>query len=612
MANRHASLTGKTLGTCVLGNLLGQGGMGDVYLAQQIRPVRNVAVKVLLPEMRMSDSLYQDFLARFRREANVIARLEHINIMPIYEYGEQDGLAYLVMPYLTGGSLRDLLKQRVYLMLHEAATYLDQAASALDYAHAQGVIHRDLKPANFLLHGDGRLVLADFGIARLIHQENIGSTLTSTGMLVGTPEYMAPEMAKGEAIDYRADIYELGIVLFQMISGHPPFTGDTPISIAIKHLETPLPSLHHLNPGIPLAVDAVVQKATAKERSERYSTARAFAQAFHDAIASVSPSATVEYYHTTPATPMPQEIAILPQPSYTSSAQPTTPPAIPIQYQSYLTPPHVDNASNTYPNPTTPSPYSQPVRPSPRRHTLWLIIAAILILFIISGSFIAVIYLKANSNTTNTTPHITPSVTNPTVTQQPITSTPNTQIPLGTQLYAATVPGPACDTGSGQWVAYNNISVTCQNNTVQLHNPSQGLAGIFLTGIANTSYPANYIVQVQIASSSSADFGVYFRNQPGNQQGVYTFLIHANGTWSSYVYNNTTGAPTQIATGSFGSASTSILLDIVIKGSIFTFYANNHPIGTASDPTYSSGTAGIAVDQGGTVNVSNFALYTVR
>ena len=131
--------------------------MGVVYLAQQSRPARYVAVKVLLPSVSPESRAYSEFLVRFRREADVIAKLEHVNIMPIYEYGEQGGLAFLVMPYLTGGSLRERMLQKGPLPLQEAATYMDQAAAALDYAHAQGIVHRDLKPSNFLFHADGRL-----------------------------------------------------------------------------------------------------------------------------------------------------------------------------------------------------------------------------------------------------------------------------------------------------------------------------------------------------------------------------------------------------------------------------------------------------------------------
>ena len=253
--------------------------MGAVYLARQARPSRNVAVKVLQPNMSMGSEVYQEFLVRFRREADVIARMDHVNIMPIYEYGEQANLAYLVMPYFSGGSLREVLNRRGTLTLNEAMTYIDQAASALDYAHAQGVVHRDLKPANFLLAGDGRLVLADFGIARIMEESAAGAGLTGTGTILGTPEYMAPEMARGEPIDYRVDIYELGVVLFQMLSGRLPFSGSTPLVVVARHIQEPLPLLSRENPLISPAVDAVIQKATAKYPNDRYTSTREMAQA---------------------------------------------------------------------------------------------------------------------------------------------------------------------------------------------------------------------------------------------------------------------------------------------------------------------------------------------
>ncbi len=260
--------------------------MGAVYLARQVRPARFVAVKVLLPNVSKNSKEYEAFLVRFRREADVIARLEHINIMPIYEYGEQEGLAYLVMPYLAGGSLRDLLAHRGSIPPFETATYLDQVSSALAYAHAHGVIHRDIKPNNLLIHNDGRLVLADFGIARIMQDtgKTVDSTLTNPSIFLGTPNYMAPEMARGDTVDHRVDIYELGIVLFHMLSGHVPFTGDSPLAIAVKHLQEPLPQLHDTNPSIPPAVDAVIQKATAKRPEDRFMSALDVASAFRSAI----------------------------------------------------------------------------------------------------------------------------------------------------------------------------------------------------------------------------------------------------------------------------------------------------------------------------------------
>src|SRR5712691_3131798 len=287
MMRNSDDLVGKVLGTCTLLQLIGQGGMGAVYLAQQSRPTRRVAVKVLLPHVAVGSAEYREFRVRFQREANLVAQLEHINIVPIYEYGEQDGMAFLVMPLLTGGSLRDLLAKRGALPLSETLLYTEQAAAALDYAHAHGVVHRDLKPANFLLHADGRLVLADFGIARMMQtgaDSAPGTTLTGTGMFVGTPEYMAPEMASGESIDHRADIYELGIVLFQMLSGYVPFKGNTPLVVVAMHLREPLPFLHTINPAIPPTVDSVIQKAAAKKREDRFTSATALAQDLRMAI----------------------------------------------------------------------------------------------------------------------------------------------------------------------------------------------------------------------------------------------------------------------------------------------------------------------------------------
>src|SRR5690348_7752331 len=287
-------LLGKVLGGCSLERLLGQGGMGAVYLARQERPSRHVAVKVLLPDILMTSQMQEHYLARFRREADIIARLEHVNIVPIYAYGEQDGLAYLVMPYLQGGSLYDILERRGQLSLDETITYLREAAAGLDYAHAHEIIHRDLKPANFLLHSDGRLLLSDFGIARVVQDEmsTSGAALTAVGTMLGTPYYMSPEMLRGEKVDYRADLYALGIIVYQLLSGQPPFLGETPYTIIAGHMQEQPPSLHQLNPTIPSEVDTVVQKALAKNPEDRYQTASALVDALL-AAAHSSPGASV-------------------------------------------------------------------------------------------------------------------------------------------------------------------------------------------------------------------------------------------------------------------------------------------------------------------------------
>ncbi len=288
MLGNSNNLIGKTLGTYTLQRLVGRGGMGAVYLAQQSRPRRTVAVKVLLPDLVLEEHPRDEFLARFRREADAIAALDHVNIMPIYEYSEQGDTAYLVMPYVTGGTLREVLEKRGKLPLEKALTIIEQAAAGLDSAHAKGIIHRDLKPGNMLFHADGRILLADFGLAKVLkdvtESESKGHFLTTTGTIVGTPEYLSPEQSTGNPVDKRTDVYSLGIVLFHMLAGRVPFQGASPVAVAIKHtLEAP-PSLTGINPAIPASVEAVVMKAIAKAPDQRFASAGAFAHAFREAI----------------------------------------------------------------------------------------------------------------------------------------------------------------------------------------------------------------------------------------------------------------------------------------------------------------------------------------
>ncbi len=282
-------LSGRVLGTYTLQHLLGRGGMGVVYLARQSRPRRIVAVKVLVPGMHIDARARAEFLLRFRREADAIAALDHINIMPIYEYGEQEEMAYLVMPFVTGGTLRTLLERKNILSLAETLPIVKQAASALDTAHAQGIVHRDLKPGNILFHGDGRILLADFGLAKVLRGTDDSSssdsltTLTSVGTIIGTPEYLSPEQSTGQPIGPYTDIYALGIVLYQMLAGRVPFSGSSPVSIALKHTMEQPPSLLQWNPTLTPAIEAVVMKALAKLPEERFKSAGEMAQALKDA-----------------------------------------------------------------------------------------------------------------------------------------------------------------------------------------------------------------------------------------------------------------------------------------------------------------------------------------
>src|SRR5947209_19839554 len=279
------ALIGTVLGTCTLQKLIGQGGMGAVYLAQQSRPRRQVAVKVLLPMTPLSPNQLAAFLERFRRETDAAASLEHPNIMPVHEYGEQDGLAYLVMPYVSGGTLRDVMEKEQQLPLAKVMNYLDQMVAALSVAHEHGVIHRDIKPANILITADERLLLTDFGLVKIVTEgQNPLPRLTGDGMPLGTPDYMAPEQVLGERVDSRADLYSLGIILYQMVTGATPFQGQTPMQIAMQHLHVPPSSPRTLRPELPAVAEQVMLRLLAKRPADRYIRAQDVANAFRAAL----------------------------------------------------------------------------------------------------------------------------------------------------------------------------------------------------------------------------------------------------------------------------------------------------------------------------------------
>ncbi len=279
------ALSGTVLGTCTLQNLIGRGGMGAVFLAQQSRPRRQVAVKVLFPMTPLQPHQRAAFLERFRRETDAAASLEHPNILPVHEYGERDGMAYLVMPYINGGTLRDELEREGQLPWSRIINYLEQMATALDFAHERGVIHRDVKPANILMTKEKRLLLTDFGLVKVVTEgRGPQSPLSQIGMPLGTPDYMAPEQVVGGEIDGRADLYALGVILYQMVTGSVPFKGDMPMKVALQHMHTPPPSPRTLRTDLPAAAEQVILRALAKRPADRYMQARDLASAFRLAL----------------------------------------------------------------------------------------------------------------------------------------------------------------------------------------------------------------------------------------------------------------------------------------------------------------------------------------
>ena len=266
-------IEGSTLGRYELRRRIARGGMAEVYLGYDRRVRRRVAVKVLYG----SD---EPFVRRFEREAEAVGTLSNDHILPLYDFGEQRPWYYLVMPYVEGGTLRDYLLQRTSLTLDEAGSFLEQIAEALQYAHDHGVVHRDVKPSNILLRPDGHAYLGDFGLAKA----KMGAdAVTHAGTMVGTPEYMAPEQSNG-IHDYRSDIYSLGIILYQMLTGRVPFTGDSPVAISLKHIQAhPMPP-SELNSTIPQTIEDVIFKALAKDPNERYQQAKILADAYWEAL----------------------------------------------------------------------------------------------------------------------------------------------------------------------------------------------------------------------------------------------------------------------------------------------------------------------------------------
>jgi serine/threonine-protein kinase len=307
---------------------LGQGGMAIVYLARDPLIKRQVAIKVLPRQFTFDPQ----FKTRFQREAEVIATLEHSSIVPVYDFGEHDDQPFIVMRYLSGGTLGDRIGKGA-LPVNEIATLFQRIGSAVDYAHSKGVIHRDIKPGNILFDSQGEASLSDFGIAKIAEAT---SAYTGTGTMIGTPAYISPEQAQGEKnLTGRTDVYSLGVVLFEALSGELPFDADTPMGIAIAHIQKPVPSLLDRRPDLPPAFEGVIRKALDKDSTKRFPTATALAQAIQDRGTTLDGGTAIESIQGTMIEPLPSQ----PQPASVSTsvdATPRIPPSAPPPKKSAL------------------------------------------------------------------------------------------------------------------------------------------------------------------------------------------------------------------------------------------------------------------------------------
>lgn len=347
---------------------IGRGGMATVYRARQPQVNRDVAIKVLPPSFAQNDTLVR----RFQQEAQVIAQLEHIHVLPVYDFGRSNDLLYIVMRYIPTGTLADRIKRQGALSPTDTIRIIEQLASALDYAHRRGIIHRDLKPGNVFLDSSDNVLLGDFGIARVTEASR---DLTGTGnKVMGTPAYISPEQARGEReIDGRADQYSLGIIAYELLTGQRPFRATTAMSLVLEHINSPLPDPRELRTDLPPEVYNVLRIACAKDANRRYSSCTAFAKSLSTALqrARVSSSETTTASSRRPAPP-PDTPAYPPS----SSISDTVVRVRPQEPVAVLTP--------------TPTPTPTP---APRRRRPWWLIFLLLVLFLLVAGGAGAAYL---------------------------------------------------------------------------------------------------------------------------------------------------------------------------------------------------------------------------
>jgi len=318
---------GKSLsGRYQIEELLGQGGMSSVYKATDPNLKRVVAVKMIHPHL----SNDPDFVKRFEEEATAVAQLRHPGIIQVYDFNSDDDTYYMVLEFVPGETIQDHLKRLNAddrrLSVTKALEYIADICDAVDYAHQRGMIHRDIKPANLMLNVMGQAILMDFGIAKIVG----GQRHTATGAVVGTAMYMAPEQITGENPDRRADIYSLGITLFEMLSGRPPFEADSAMTLMMMHVNDPVPDLRNLNPDVPDALIPVINKALTKDPNDRYQSAAQMAAALRNALEQIKTGvSTAAPLATLGATTIEEQDVTSTSPGATVVEESTIPPVVP-------------------------------------------------------------------------------------------------------------------------------------------------------------------------------------------------------------------------------------------------------------------------------------------
>jgi serine/threonine protein kinase len=366
---------------------LGRGGMATVYRGWDPLFEREVAVKVLPPELLHADP---QFKMRFEREAKIIASLEHPSIVPVYDVGDDTGQPYFVMRYMNGGSLSERIKAKT-LTVEDALKILAQLAPGLDEAHSKGIVHRDLKPSNILFDSKGIPYISDFGIAKLSQAQSGNMTGSA---IIGTPAYMAPEQAQGTGVDGRTDIYAVGIILYEMLTGKQPYEADTPMAVAFKHITDPVPNIRDVNPTLTPDVDQVIQMAMAKNKDDRFATAGDMV----DTLRTISSGQKLSKDMPTIKGAMPKTMVKGPEPKTVKADVKGT-----------------------------------PVQPAARGFNIWFVIVPVVLVVLLGGGFFALSLFNRPAATQAPT-------------QAPVVLATNTEVALPTDTQAAlptdTVPAP--------------------------------------------------------------------------------------------------------------------------------------------------------------------------
>ena len=581
---------GQQLGAYTIQSKLGEGGMARVYKGYHARLRREVAIKVILSQIADKEG----FKARFEREAQLIASLQHPNIVAVYDFGETGNVTFLVMQYVGGGTLRDQLRGGHALDPRQAILYCQEMAKALHHAHLRGIVHRDVKPQNMLVSASdhNQLLLSDFGIAKLYDNRNevtiLGTTggelrndpsLTSVDQIVGTADYMSPEQINGKPVDARTDVYALGVVLYQMLAGAVPFHSTTIQGLLFQHVYTPPRFIREVNPNVPEVLGQITAKAMAKSPEDRFQSAEAMAQALESAnqfvtnqlSASLPGNFLTSVQNTTLQS---QNPPIAPTPSYYNTQSPPVSNGAVVRQQlpsHYgMTPPYGSSPRITNPDSAG---LIKPTAKRSKSKTSITYFAFALVLLLAIGLLLAKQGVLPGLNTNQ--------------------STPSTDATPFTETFQNTHLG---------WIngSSNGLTATVMSNNYSLVVSKATPPNTYFPYPSNVgSLPDNFTWTAQI-SSNEADpkvfYGLAYRLKvDGTNLSCFAFVINGQGDYEVLKYISSSTTPTILwqaqSNTIHNGANTSNKLQAIIKGNNFFFTINDTPVRGQSNPiTDNSGT----------------------